>query len=116
MSRFLDNAAKIFEGAESAAGSGHTLSDMTILISSGGAIRMLVDSDWSLESLQSHHGAQMAYRVSQQETTVRVEGRAGWQTCLLKTEKPNGVARRLLGPRTWYPVVMAELALPPSGY
>ena len=57
---------------------------------------MLVDSDWSLESLQAHHGTQMAYRVSQQETTVRVEGRAGWKTCLLKTAKPDGVARLLL--------------------
>jgi hypothetical protein len=66
---------------------------------------MLVDSDWPLDSLQMHHGAQMAYRVSQQETSVRVEGRAGWQTCLLKTAKPDGVARLLLGPPSVYPAV-----------
>jgi hypothetical protein len=108
---FVDNAAKIFEAAESAAQSG-SLSDITILIGSGGGIRMLVDSDWSLESLQTHHGAQMAYRVSQQETTVRVEGRAGWKTCLLKTAKPDGVARLLLGPRPYYPVITQLPALP----
>jgi hypothetical protein len=105
VSRFVENAAKIFEAAESASRSGHSLSDMTILISPGGGIRMVVDSDWPLDSLRMHHGAQMAYRVSQQETSVCVEGRAGWQTCLLKTAKPNGVARLLLGPRSTYPVV-----------
>jgi hypothetical protein len=73
---------------------------------------MVADSDWPLESLQTHHGAQMAFRVSQQETTVRVEGRAGWQTCLLKTAKPDGVARLLLGSRTYYPVVTETRALP----
>ncbi len=72
---------------------------------------MVADSDWPLESLQAHHGAQMAFRVSQQETSVRVEGREGWKTCLLKTEKPDGVARRLLGSRTWYPVVPQSMAL-----
>jgi hypothetical protein len=112
VSRFVENAAKIFEAAESASRSGHTLSDMTILINSGGGIRMVVDSDWSLESLQSHHGAQMVFRVSQQETSVRVEGRAGWQTCLLKTAKPDRVARLLLGPRPYYPVVESLPALP----
>lgn len=66
---------------------------------------MVVDSDWPLESLQAHHGAQMAFRVSEQETSVRVEGRAGWQTCLLKTAKPSRVARLLLGSRPYYPVV-----------
>lgn len=76
---------------------------------------MLVDSDWPLESLQTHHGAQMAYRVSQQETTVRVEGRAGWETCLLTTAKPERVARLLLGPRPYYPVVPAMAALPAPG-
>jgi hypothetical protein len=113
VSRFADNAAKIFEAAEAAARSGHPLSDMTILISSAGGVRMIVDSDWSLESLQTHHGAQMAYRVSQQETTVRVEGRAGWQTCLLKTAKPDGVARLLLGSPNYYPIAGAAPALLP---
>jgi hypothetical protein len=97
MNRFVDNAAKIFEAAESAAVTGHPLSDMTILISPTGGIRMVADCDWPLASLQAHHGAQMAYRVSEQAATVRVQGRAGGKTCLFETVKPEQVARHLLG-------------------
>ncbi len=68
---------------------------------------MVVDSDWPLDSLQAHHGAQMAFRVSEQETSVCVEGRAGWKTCLLKTAKPDRVARLLLGSQPSYPVFRA---------
>ena len=97
VSRFVENAAKLFEAAEGAAQAGNQLSETTILISPTGGIRMVIDSDWPLESLLAHHGAQMAYRVSQQETTVRVQGRAGGKTCLFETERPDEVARRLLG-------------------
>ena len=50
-----------------------------------------------LEVLQHEHGAQMIYRVTQQESRVRLEGRAGGRTCLFEAEKPDGVARALLG-------------------
>ena len=96
MSRFVDNAVQIFDAAENAVRSGHTPSEMTILISADGGIRMVADSDWPLESLQSHHGAKMAYRVSQRASMVRVEGRAGSRTCLFETEKPERAARLLL--------------------
>ncbi len=96
MSRFLDNAAQILDAAESAVQSGHTPTDMTILITAEGAIRMLADSDWPLDSLQLHHGAKMAYRVSQSASVVRVEGRAGSRTCLFETVKPERAARLLL--------------------
>ncbi len=96
MSRFLDNAVQILDAAESAVQSGHIPADMTILISAEGAIRMVADSDWPLDSLQSHHGAKMAYRVSQDESTVRVEGRADSRTCLLETAKPERIAHLLL--------------------
>ena len=69
---------------------------MTILISAGGGIRMIADSDWPLDSLQQHHGAEMAYRVSQSAIITRVEGRAGSRTCLFETEKPERAARALL--------------------
>ena len=95
MSRFVDNAAQILSAAESAVESGHTPSDMTILITPQG-IRMIADSDWPLESLQLHHGAEMAYRVSQSAIIVRVEGRAGSRTCLFETVKPEQAARTLL--------------------
>jgi len=86
---------QILNVAESAAESGHTASDMTILMTPQG-IRMIADSDWPLESLQLHHGAEMAYRVSQSAIIVRVEGRAGSRTCLFETAKPDWAARHLL--------------------
>ena len=96
MSRFLDNAEQILSAAESASASGQTPSDMTILITPGGGIRLVADSDWPLDSLQLHHGAAMAYRVSQSASIVRVEGRAGGRTCMFESAKPEQVARTLL--------------------
>jgi hypothetical protein len=96
VSRFLDNAAQILDAAESAVQSGHVPTNMSILITAEGAIRMVADSDWPLDSLQSHHGAKMAYRVSQNASLVRVEGRADSRTCLLETVKPGRVAHFLL--------------------
>ena len=71
---------------------------MTILISPEGGIRMVADSDWPLESLQAHHGASMAYRVSQQKYRVRIEGKSGSRTCMFESSVKDE-ARRLLG---WY--------------
>jgi hypothetical protein len=96
VSRFVDNAVQIFDAAENAVRSGHTPSEMTILIDAEGGIRMLADSDWPLDSLQAQHGAGMAYRVSQNASAVRVEGRAGSRTCLFETPRPERAARHLL--------------------
>ena len=103
MSRFLDNAAQILDAAESAVQSGHAPTDMTILITAEGGIHMVADSDWPLDSLQLHHGAKMAYRVSQNASVVRVEGRADSRTCLFETLKPERAARLLLNnsPSYW---------------
>ena len=103
MSRFLDNAAKILDAAESAVQSGNTPSDMTILITAEGGIRMVADSDWPLDTLQLHHGAKMAYRVSQNASHVRVEGREQSRTCVFETVKPERAARLLLNstPNYW---------------
>jgi len=92
----MDNAVEIFDAAENAVRSGQAPSDMTILITQEGGIHMVADSDWPLDSLQLHHGAKMAYRVSQNASVVRVEGRAGSRTCLFETAKPERVARLLL--------------------
>src|SRR5262249_50774520 len=95
VSRFVDNAVRILDAAEGAMRLGHTPSDMTILITPEG-IRMVADSDWPLESLRAYHGAGMAYRVSERESMIRVEGRAGSRTCLFETAKPERAARLLL--------------------
>lgn len=96
VSRFVEHASRIFEAAESTAQAGHTVTDMAILVSPEGGIRMIADSDWPLESLRLQHGAQMAFRVSQRQDAVRVEGRAGSRTCLFESAKPDQVARLLL--------------------
>jgi hypothetical protein len=98
------------EAAESAVQAGHTPSDLTVLITDEGGIRMVTDSDWSLDALQLHHGARMAYRVSQTAAHVRVEGRAGSRTCLFETVKPERAARLLLqrSPNQWIPPRLIE--------
>lgn len=103
MSRFLDNAMQILDAAESAVQAGQTPSDMTILITAEGGIHMVADSDWPLDSLQLHHGAKMAYRVSQNASHVRVEGRDNSSTCVFETVKPERAARLLLNssPSYW---------------
>jgi hypothetical protein len=96
VSRFVENAVNILDAAEQALESGHTPGDFTILISAEGAIRMIADSDWPLDSLQAHHGSRLAYRVSERNAKVRVEGRAGSRTCVFETERPERAARLLL--------------------
>jgi hypothetical protein len=96
VSRFVDNAMQLLEAAESAVQSGHAPSDLTILISPEGGIHMVAESDWPLDTLQLHHGARMAYRVSQTAANVRVEGRTGSRTCVFETAKPERAARLLL--------------------
>ena len=99
MSRFLQNAARILEAAESVSGSQSSLyPEMTISIGSEGGIRMVTHgTGLPLEVLQQEHGAQMIYRITQQESRVRLEGRAGARTCLFEAEKPDWAARILLG-------------------
>jgi hypothetical protein len=80
-----------------AAESAGSPSNMTILIGQQGAIHMIADSDWPLDSLTWHHGAKTAYRVSEQSGSVRVEGREGMKTCVMESMRPMQVARFLLG-------------------
>ena len=111
MSRFVDNALQILNAAESAVESGHAPSDMTILVTPQG-IRMIAGSDWPLESLQLHHGAEMAYRVSQSAVIVRVEGRAGSRTCMFETVKPEQAARTLLRSIPTWNYMAPQIAAP----
>jgi hypothetical protein len=102
VSRFMENATSIFETAETAMTAGHVPTDMTIVIGQEGGIRLIADSDWPLDNLQAHLGAEMVYRVRQQDNSLRLEGRAGSRTCLFETAKLNGVARKLLAGRPQY--------------
>jgi hypothetical protein len=91
VSRFVDHAQNILEAAESAG----SCSEVTILLGPDG-IRMIADSDWPLDSLLLHHGAQSAYRVSERRGSVTVEGREGSKRCLLESVPPAQVARLML--------------------
>lgn len=99
---FVSNAEEIFGVAQAAYATGEPVGNVSILIGYDGAIRMLADSDWPLETLFREHGAQMAYRVSQETDRLRVEGRAGRRTCLFEAAKPDGAARLLLNNRPHY--------------
>jgi hypothetical protein len=92
---FLENAERIFETAASAQGE-LECSDLAIVIGQDGNIQMLMGSDWPLDSLQAHHGAMAAYRVSRSGSQVRVEGKSPTGSCVLQSEPVSSVARRLL--------------------
>ncbi len=68
---------------------------MTILVGRDG-IRMIADSEWPLDSLLWHHGADRAYRVTERRGSIRVEGREGSRRCLLESNSPARTARALL--------------------
>ncbi len=93
MTGFLENAERIFETAaqgEPASG------DLAILIGQDGNIRMLMGSDWPLDSLRAQHSAIAAYRVSRNGSQVRVDGNSRTGSCVLQSEPVSSVARRLL--------------------
>ncbi len=92
-----EQAREILDAAENASRQGQMCSEMTILISPEGHIRMVADSDWPLDSLARHHGARSAYRVSEQTGSIRVEGRDGTRHCLIESVSHSRTARLLLG-------------------
>lgn len=114
MSRFAENAERIFEAAESADAAGHSLSEMTILIAPTGGISLVAGAGRPLDSLRRERGAEMAYRVSRERGVVRVEGRAGSRTCLFEAAKPERAARLLLEGTPLYEVIPAKPALRPG--
>jgi hypothetical protein len=98
----LRNAERIFETAASAEGAELESGTLAILIGQDGAIRMVMDTDWSLESLQAHHGASAAYKVTRTAAQVRVEGKSRTNSCVLESEPPAAVAKRMLMDRPRY--------------
>jgi hypothetical protein len=91
VSRCADRAQSILEAAES----GGSCSAMSVLMGPAG-IRLIADSDWPLDSLLSHHGANTAYRVTENRGALHVEGREGSLRCQLESVTPATTARLLL--------------------
>ena len=102
VSDFLTNAESIFETAASASGAELESGGLAILIGQDGAIRMLMNSDWPVDTLQAHHGASAAYRVSRSGGQIRVEGKSRTGSCLLQSEPVSSVAKRFLADRPRY--------------
>ena len=102
MDRFLDNAARILAGGQSAVQAGCSGSAWTVLITREGGIRMVADSDWPLESLARESGADMAYRVSVNGSRINVDGLSHGRRCALQSEPPAAAFRRLLPDRRQY--------------
>ena len=105
MDRFLDNAARIFEGGQSAVQAGCSTSAWTVLLAREGGIRMVADSDWPLDSLARESGAEMAYRVSVNASRILVDGISHGRRCALQSEPPEAIFRRLLPDRRQYQLV-----------
>jgi hypothetical protein len=97
VSQFLENAREIFEAAENSAAAGHSPSEYTILIGPArGGIRMIANSDWSLGALQWEHGAQRAYRLSNVNGRLILDGREGCHSCHMEAASLSKTAQFLL--------------------
>lgn len=100
MSRFLNDAQQIMEAAEMAVDP-----DVSILIHGRGIRVITGKNDWPLDSLLADSGASAAYRVSRTNGQVLVEGRSGYETCLLRRKPAPDAARELLADRRNYEVI-----------
>jgi hypothetical protein len=94
---FWTDAEGLFETARQAGRAGSPDCDVAILIGPQGDIQLLEAAGWALPGLVAERGACAAYRVTRERGAVRLEGRRGSQTCLLRSESPAAVARHLLG-------------------
>lgn len=107
---FWSNATELLDAAEGVLGAGGAVTGVDVLIGYDGQVHLFMNGvSGPLDTLQAHHGAKMAYRVSQQDHRVRVEGRAGSRTCLFEAAKPDGVARFLLANRASYRMSTPDL-------
>jgi hypothetical protein len=96
----VDNARRIFDTASAAAAGADER--LAIVLGHDGCLRMFCNSDWPLDSLAREHGARESYLVTRHSGSVRVEGRAPGARCVLESESPAAVARRLLSNRRGY--------------
>ena len=102
VNQLLDNANNILDAAESMRVAGHTGDDWSILVGSQGAIHMVSGSDWPLEALRFQHGATQAYRVSQKDDQIQVEGKDGQRDIMIRSQAQNHVLKLLLPERRDY--------------
>lgn len=107
----LRNAEEILATAESAGADGCGFS---IVVKHDGAIHMIADADWSIDSLCAHHGAAAAYRVWRGPAGVRVEARDATDRIVFVTSRPERVLQPVVTDFPRY-VLTAAKALPEFG-
>ncbi len=90
MSQFLRNAEEILTAARHAEPCADA-DPLHILIAEGGAIQVIAGGGWSGEALMAHYAPKMMYRISRGRGTVRVEGRAAGENCVLEAARPPGL-------------------------
>jgi len=95
------------------AANGDATQDLLIVIDRRGGIRMLDPAGWSMGGLRAELGAQAVYRVERRDGSVRVEGRAGSERCLVERSLSRPSLRDLPGsPSVCLPIVFEVRALP----
>jgi hypothetical protein len=82
VSAFLQQAEDILEIA--AVSNDHNPQDVAIMMDRQGGMRMLNPAGWSLPALSAEFGATAVYKVERRGGTIRVEGWAGAERCLIQ--------------------------------
>jgi hypothetical protein len=97
VSLFAEHVQQLLDAAQSASSRGETCTEMTILIGQDNGIYMIAASDWPLDSLALDRGSRAAYRITDLNGSIRVEGREGSRHCVMEATSPAQTARMLLG-------------------
>lgn len=80
VSRFFDDAVRIFETAQSGS------DNLGILIDCAGALRIVPADGWRLDALREHYGARTVFQVSHGPAGVRLDAQSGPYSCTLSSE------------------------------
>ena len=107
MSRFLDDAVRIFETAS--AGAGSPSSELGILLDGAGGLRIVDAAGWNPEALRLHYGARTLYQVTRRGAGVEVAGNGPGHSCLLRSEAPRVPSLHLPAGVPQYTLVLPAL-------
>ena len=96
MTSLLQNAKELLETATGSAEAGLDTGDWTVFIGPEGGLQLIAGSEYALASLTADRGASAAWSISRQSGTVRVEGLAGTDRCILESSPRTATLRRLV--------------------
>ena len=88
MSRFFDDAIRVFETASQG-----STDDLGILVDSTGALRIVPAAGWRPDALQEHYGAREVFHVTNGPGGLRLEALSGSYSCVLSAKQPRLIAR-----------------------